>query len=52
MIQVFWMTYAVYTFGQWLQKSTITPSRNARWLVTAAFTLLPLAMLLRIAGVL
>ena len=52
MIQVFWMTYAVYTFGQWLQKSAIAPSRNARWLVTAAFTLLPLAMLLRIAGVL
>lgn len=52
MIQVFWMTYAVYAFGQWLQKSAISPSRNARWLVTAAFTLLPLVMLLRIAGVL
>jgi hypothetical protein len=48
MIQVYWMTYAVFTFGQWMQKS-IQPSQAAlRWLAPAAFTLLPLFMLLRI----
>jgi hypothetical protein len=46
MIQLLWMTYAVYTFGQWLQK-TIKPAR-VRWVAAAAFTLLPLFMLLRI----
>src|SRR5690606_34191913 len=29
MIQLLWLTYAVYTFGQWLQKS-MNPSR-VRW---------------------
>ncbi len=48
MIQLLWMTYAVYTFGQWLQKSR-NPAR-LRWLAAAAFTLLPLFMLLRIVG--
>lgn len=48
MIQVMWMTYAVYAFGQWLQKSR-HPSR-LHWLAPAAFTLLPLALLLRITG--
>ena len=28
MIQLLWMTYAVYTFGQWLQKS-VQPARCA-----------------------
>lgn len=49
MIQLLWMTYAVYTFGQWLQKS-VKPAR-VRWVAAAAFTLLPLFMLLRIMGV-
>jgi hypothetical protein len=40
------MTYAIYTFGQWLEKSIHT----ARWLAAATFTLLPLVMLLRIVG--
>ncbi len=48
MIQLLWMTYAVYTFGQWLQK-TRNPAR-LRWFAAAAFTLLPLFMLLRIVG--
>ena len=48
MIQLLWMTYAVYTFGQWLQKSR--NSAHVRWLAAAAFTLLPLFMLLRIVG--
>ena len=48
MIQLLWMTYAVYTFGQWLQKSLMSP--RVRWVAAAAFTLLPLFMLLRIVG--
>ncbi|MEP7290939.1 MAG: hypothetical protein ABI835_04105 [Chloroflexota bacterium] len=48
MIQLLWMTYAVYTFGQWLQKSV--PPTRVRWVAAAAFTLLPLLMLLRIVG--
>lgn len=48
MIQLLWMTYAVYTFGQWLQKS-LKPAR-VQWLAAAAFTLLPLLMVLRIVG--
>lgn len=52
MIQVLWMTYAVYTFGQWLQKGANSTHQNVRWLAPAVFTLLPLLMLLRIVGVL
>ncbi|NWG15543.1 MAG: hypothetical protein HXY41_02810 [Chloroflexi bacterium] len=48
MIQIIWMTYAVYAFGQWLQKSS-RPSR-LHWLAPAAFALLPLVLLLRITG--
>lgn len=50
MIQITWMTYAVYTFGQWLQKSLRANETRARWFAAAAFTLLPLFMLLRIVG--
>jgi hypothetical protein len=50
MIQVLWMTYAVYTFGQWLQKGVRAAWGGVRWLAPAAFTLLPLLMLLRIIG--
>ena len=50
MIQVLWKTYAVYTFGQWLQKSLHWSSERVRLLSAAAFTLLPLFMLLRIIG--
>jgi hypothetical protein len=51
MIQVIWMTYAVYTFGQWIQKGLRQPDSSLRWLAPAGFTLLPIFMLLRIAGV-
>jgi ABC-type uncharacterized transport system permease subunit len=51
MIQVFWMTYAVYTFSQWLEKSLGWGGRLAVWFAPAAFTLLPLGMLGRIVGV-
>lgn len=48
-IQVFWMTYAVHALGQWLQR--IRPgSERVVLLAPAAYTLLPLAMLLRITG--
>jgi hypothetical protein len=49
MIELLWITYAIYTFGAWLQK-TARPT-PARWVAAAAFTLLPLFMLLRIIGV-
>ena len=49
MIQVVWMTYAMYTFGQWLQKSQ--NSARVRWVATALFTLVPILMLLRIVGI-
>lgn len=48
-IQVIWMTYAVYTLEQWLQKSFKSYQQGVRWLATAAFTMMPLLMLLRIA---
>jgi hypothetical protein len=50
MIQLVWMTYAVYAFGQWLQKSTRASGGVIRLLAPAVFALLPLALLLRIAG--
>lgn len=50
MIQLIWMTYAVYAFGQWLQKSTHASGGIVRWLAPAVFTLLPIALLLRITG--
>ncbi len=51
MIQVFWMTYAVYSLGQWLQRSSQADS-VVRWLAPAAFSLAPLLMLFRIFGLL
>jgi hypothetical protein len=48
MIQVFWMTYAVYTFGEWLKKSFTATNPVVRWFAPAAYVLLPLLMLLRI----
>jgi len=50
MIQIIWMTYAVYSFGQWLQKSVKTTSNIAPWLVQAVFAILPFLMFLRILG--
>lgn len=41
-IQIFWMTYAVYTLAEWL-KSGMKP---IRWLAPAAYALLPLLLLL------
>jgi hypothetical protein len=50
-IHVIWMTYGIYTLGQWLQKSLANRS-EASWLAAGAFTLLPLALLGRITGLL
>lgn len=50
MIQVYWMTYAAYTFAAWLRNALNTPIRPARIGAAAAFALLPLFMLLRIIG--
>lgn len=50
MVQIVWMTYAVYTFSQWLQKSLRANEERARLFAAAAFTLLPVFMLLRIIG--
>ncbi len=50
MVQVMWMTYAAYSFGQWLQKSARPAWSGVRWVAPAVFTLLPLLMLLRIVG--
>jgi hypothetical protein len=49
MIQVLWMTYAMFSFGAWLHKAFNQPV--VRWLAPAAFMLLPLTMLLHIAGI-
>lgn len=48
MIQIIWMTYAVYAFGQWLQKSVNPAMPVIRWVAPALFLLLPALMLLRI----
>lgn len=51
MIQIYWMTYAAYTFAAWLRNGLRAPMRPARIGTAAAFALLPLFMLLRIVGV-
>ncbi len=48
MIQVFWMTYAVYSFGEWMKKSFTVARPVVHWFAPAIYILLPLLMLLRI----
>jgi hypothetical protein len=50
MIQVYWMTYAMYTFTAWLRRSILTSGTAADIGAAAAFALLPLFMLLRAVG--
>jgi hypothetical protein len=52
MIQVIWMTYAVFTFSQWLQKSFRSNALIGRWAAPGLFVLFPFVLLLRIAGIL
>jgi hypothetical protein len=49
MIQIIWMTYAVYAFGQWLQKSFPPATTVIRWVAPALFLLMPVLMLVRLA---
>lgn len=46
-IQVVWMTYAVYTLSEWLQKS-VNSTPLTRWLLPAAFSILPIFLFIRI----
>jgi hypothetical protein len=48
MIQTLWMTYAVYTFSQWVAKSLHVPPSALRLLAPAIFTLLPAYLLIQI----
>jgi hypothetical protein len=49
MIQMIWVTYAVYTFSHWLQRSLHVTTEVA-WLAPVIFALLPLLLLTRIVG--
>ena len=51
MIQVFWMTYAIYALGEWLQRSANPSNQMLRWLAPAVYVWLPVLMLARIMGV-
>lgn len=48
MIQIIWMTYAAYAFGEWLQRSVNRPNYPLRWCAPALYMWLPLLMLARI----
>lgn len=50
-IQLMWMTYAVYSLGQWVQR--IVPSLHplARWLMPLAFAALPVFLFLKLNGI-
>jgi hypothetical protein len=50
-IQVIWMTYAVYAFGEWLHKSLSRQPALVTWFAPTAFAIMPLVMLARIIGV-
>lgn len=50
-IQVIWITYAVYTLSEWLEKSVAPRSRDmARWAAQGVYIALPAALLLNIAA--
>lgn len=49
MIQVIWLSYGVYSIGQWLQR--LASTRVVAWIAPAVFGLLPLLLLLRATGV-
>ncbi len=50
MIQIFWMTYAVYALGEWLQRTVSPPNRLLRWCAAGLYVCLPVLMLIRITA--
>jgi len=52
MIQVVWMTYAVYAFNQWITRFSPSNAAVLRWLAPGMFALLPLILFTRISGLL
>jgi hypothetical protein len=48
MIQIIWMTYAMFTLGEWLKKSFPARDWLARYAVPLAFLLLPVSLLLNL----
>ncbi|MBC7870283.1 MAG: hypothetical protein H7Y09_05540 [Chitinophagaceae bacterium] len=50
-IQIIWLTYAVYTFGQWLEKSLRSNVQRAHWLATSAYVILPVYLFLLVTRV-
>jgi hypothetical protein len=49
-VQIIWVTYAMYAFGQWLQKSAVFGTPVSRWLAPGLFALLPLWLFLQIVS--
>lgn len=50
MIQVIWMTYAAFTFGQWIEKTVHSQGHIVRWVTSAVYMLLPLALLWQLSS--
>jgi hypothetical protein len=50
MIQVIWITYAVYTLGDWLKKSAPRAKYAVGWLIAGVFALLPFALFLGVVA--
>jgi len=49
-ILIIWMTYAIYSLGQWLQKS-LSSVPKIQWISSLLYMILPLVLLGRVAGV-
>jgi hypothetical protein len=46
-IQTIWLTYAIYTFGQWLEKADTPNIYQARWLTMGGYALLPIYFIIQ-----
>ncbi len=51
-IQIFWMTYAVFTLGEWARKSSLVLGNYVRLGIHIAALAIPVMMLLRLLGTL
>lgn len=49
-IQITWMTYALFAIQQWIKKSLMQPYQRLSWLVPAIYGLLPLLLLYQISS--